>query len=90
MVVRWQQQASCAGLAPAFDCDQIEVPHIICCAGCPVRLDCLAYGLKLTREQDFGVWGGLDRIQRGRIRGNRTTASAEWGKNLAHVDAALA
>jgi hypothetical protein len=34
------------------------------CAGCPVWEECLAYGL----EEDHGVWGGLNRAERARLR----------------------
>lgn len=34
------------------------------CQSCPVRVDCLEYGM----EQRFGIWGGLGPSQRKRLR----------------------
>jgi hypothetical protein len=81
--VRWQEQAGCIGLAPLFDLDDIMPNHLYVCAECPVRMDCLVEGMRLGRERDFGIWGGLDRRQRWRVRSGRSSATKEWHDNLA-------
>lgn len=35
------------------------------CAGCPVKVDCLAYAL--DNDERFGVWGGLSERERRRM-----------------------
>jgi WhiB family redox-sensing transcriptional regulator len=44
------------------------------CAGCPVRVECLAWALDTC--QDAGVWGGLDEEERREIRRARRRAAA--------------
>lgn len=63
----WTQQAACAeeGAPPMF-------PHALdlqgneaakaTCSGCPVRSKCLDEAL--SRNESFGVWGGLDPDER--------------------------
>lgn len=36
------------------------------CAGCEVRAQCLAYAVEA--DEEFGVWGGLNRAERVRLR----------------------
>lgn len=43
------------------------------CADCPVRRECLRYALKAPEE--FGVWGGLDEVERADIRRRRLEAA---------------
>jgi WhiB family redox-sensing transcriptional regulator len=43
------------------------------CAGCPVRVPCLAYAL--DHNERFGVWGGLSERERRELpRGRRAAA----------------
>ena len=67
---RWQERAACRGMEPSlFFPEDNPRGHLMApearaiCAKCPVRSDCLEYGL---REKD-GVWGGLSYQQRRRI-----------------------
>lgn len=63
----WMDDALCAEVgvdfffpdegSSTFDAKQI-------CAGCPVREQCLAFGL----AEDFGVWGGTTVKQRRSLR----------------------
>jgi hypothetical protein len=85
MVVNWRERAGCIGLAPLFDDDEVSFSHIITCAGCPVRDECLAEGMRLTRERDFGVWGGLGRSQRQAVKMRRSSVDREWRSNLRAV-----
>lgn len=63
----WTQQAACAeeGIAPMFPSDGdaagIEYAKAIC-SGCLVRSKCLDEAL--SRNESFGVWGGLDPDER--------------------------
>lgn len=45
------------------------------CAKCPVRATCLERGM----DEEFGVWGGLTRAERKRLR---TTGSAQINKTI--------
>jgi hypothetical protein len=86
--VRWQDDAACKGLAPLFDDAEPSVSHIMVCNDCPVRHHCLEESLTFTRERDFGIWGGLGRTSRNRIKRERSlqrkalVATAEWHRNL--------
>ena len=39
------------------------------CAECPVMVQCRDYGI--ANNEQHGIWGGLDTIQRNRIRSNK-------------------
>jgi WhiB family redox-sensing transcriptional regulator len=62
----WQERARCAGAGlELFFPDGGDTRRAKAfCAGCPVWGECLAYGL----EEDHGVWGGLNRAERARLR----------------------
>lgn len=62
----WQDRARCAGAGlELFFPDGGDTRRAKAfCAGCKVWGDCLAYGL----EEDHGVWGGLNRAERARLR----------------------
>lgn len=48
------------------------VPHdaLAICAVCPVIEDCLDLALRISRDEDYGVWGGTTPPDRRRIRKN--------------------
>lgn len=50
------------------------------CAGCPVRLACLAYALRTVPE--FGVWAGLD-AEAGEIAGLASVAASPAAEPVA-------
>jgi hypothetical protein len=62
----WQDKARCAGAGlELFFPDGGDTRRAKAfCAGCPVWGQCLAYGL----DEDHGVWGGLNRAERARLR----------------------
>ena len=62
----WQDNARCAGAGlNLFFPDGGDTRRAKAfCAGCPVWGDCLNYGL----DEDHGVWGGLNRAERARLR----------------------
>lgn len=65
----WVQQGRCGEIDPELwfpagghsDTAAKEV-----CAGCEVRAQCLAYAIEA--DEEFGVWGGLNRTERLRLR----------------------
>lgn len=65
----WQQLALCAQTDPeAFFPEKggstREAKAI--CAACEVRAECLEYAL--TKDERFGIWGGLSERERRRMR----------------------
>lgn len=62
----WQDRARCAGAgSEVFFPEGGDTRRAKAfCAGCKVWSDCLIYGL----EEDHGVWGGLNRAERARLR----------------------
>jgi WhiB family redox-sensing transcriptional regulator len=42
------------------------------CAECPVMVQCRDYGI--ANNEQHGIWGGLDTIQRNKIRANKNRA----------------
>ncbi len=53
------------------------------CAGCPVRLECLADAL--DSRADFGVWGGMTERERRALLRRRPEVSS-WRHELVGVD----
>jgi len=64
--VKWMARAACNGEAVNFFPERGNQAWAAraMCAGCPVRLECLAYGLE---DQD-GIWGGFGAAPREKIR----------------------
>lgn len=62
----WQDRARCAGAgSEVFFPEGGDTRRAKAfCAGCKVWSDCLIYGL----DEDHGVWGGLNRAERARLR----------------------
>jgi WhiB family transcriptional regulator, redox-sensing transcriptional regulator len=62
----WQDRARCvgAGLDLFFPDGNDAHRAKAFCARCPVWAECLAYGF----DEEHGVWGGLNRGERGRLR----------------------
>lgn len=62
----WQDRARCAGAASeVFFPDGGDTRRAKAfCAGCRVWCECLLYGL----YEDHGIWGGLNRAERARLR----------------------
>ncbi len=78
----WRLDARCAEVDPELFFPEPGAPTAPAkriCAGCPVRVECLAYALD-TREA-HGVFGGLSAQERLRLlRRPRTTGIAEEGQ----------
>jgi len=69
--IAWRQQAVCRGLdpdmfVPGTESDDTVGDAVAVCAGCPVRLDCLAEALADPRI--VGVWGGTTTWERRELR----------------------
>lgn len=76
---RWADKAECLmakghdpelWFAPKGSVEADEAKGI--CSGCPVAAQCLEWALSQPQVDDHGILGGLDEVQRGRIR--RATA----------------
>lgn len=65
--LEWQDDALCAEVGmdmffPEVGGSNRDAQRI--CAECPVRVQCLAYGM----GEEHGIWGGLSALQRRRLR----------------------
>ena len=78
----WTDHAACKGLEPMFDGDSVTQDTHTICGACPVRPECYDTIMSGSREYDYGIWGGLGRQQRLRIRDGRSTRAREWQRNL--------
>jgi hypothetical protein len=73
MSTEWKLDAACRGMGPAmFFPDkgdrEAERAALAICERCEVKRECLADALQHTYANDYGVWGGLTRAQRNRLR----------------------
>jgi len=74
----WQSDAACRGLGPALFFPELghdrDVPKMAkaICADCPVRSECLEYGI----HERFGIWGGLAIKERRVVLALRRTSKA--------------
>lgn len=67
----WQQDAACVDVDTEvfFDDARVGVARAKrVCADCPVATDCLAAALQVPFDDDHGVWGGMSRRGRDRLR----------------------
>jgi WhiB family redox-sensing transcriptional regulator len=71
----WRDRAACrdmdVDLFFPLGAQEASPKAIAACAGCPVRRDCLDYGI----GEGDGVWGGLTEPERRALR-RRTTRAA--------------
>lgn len=68
-LVSWREGAACGkttGIDFFSDDDHAQAIAKAVCAGCPVVDDCLSFAIE-TNQPD-GIWGGLDRSERSRLR----------------------
>jgi WhiB family transcriptional regulator, redox-sensing transcriptional regulator len=79
----WRDQAACRGLNPDLFFPErganAGLPKRVC-AACPVRPDCLAESL--AANEQFGVWGGLSKLERRAIRAARNAAGVGAPRQL--------
>lgn len=73
----WQDDAACAQVDPElFFPEQggsaVEPRRL--CGSCPVRAECLAFAL--SRDEKFGIWGGLTARERNALKEPDRKASA--------------
>jgi len=72
----WQWRAACRGedsslfFAPAHpegkeERETRERRAKAICSGCPVRMECLEYALRI--HEHHGIWGGLTELERRRV-----------------------
>lgn len=72
----WKQRGACVGVDPELfypewpptkASRQQTAQAKAVCAGCEVRLECLAFALATNEE--YGIWGGTNERQRRALRG---------------------
>lgn len=79
--VGWRHRAACRGadaswyFAPNYfekrqEKNAREAKAKAVCAGCPVRVDCLEYAIRL--REPHGLWGGLNEMERRAILRRRS------------------
>lgn len=77
MTPRWMRDAACKGMDPALFFVEGAGPAknkaVAVCARCPVRTECLEYAIELGEQH--GIWGGVGRDIRNRVRRQRRTAA---------------
>ena len=64
----WHEKARCKGWDPEIFYPDRGVPSASAkavCKECPVQPDCLEYAL--TKDERFGIWGGLSERERRKI-----------------------
>lgn len=59
----WRRDAACLGLDtdlffPSSDGGDWSAPKRIC-GNCPVKEQCLAESLRVSKADQYGIWGGL-------------------------------
>ncbi len=74
----WRRMGHCAApgvpasvMAPAPDNAEAVAYALSLCVGCIVTRRCLEYGLRMSPQIDFGIWGGTTPEQRVVIRSVR-------------------
>lgn len=80
----WAARGNCANMDPDGFFVQGAEQHAVktTCAGCPVRLHCLADALE--NRIDFGVWGGMTERERRRLL-RRHPRVENWKALLRHL-----
>jgi hypothetical protein len=70
----WMRDARCLGMVdPMWDESTPSVEALRVCFRCPVRSECLAYGLSRPDASDAGVMGGTGYYDREQVRAGRRT-----------------
>lgn len=72
----WQQSAACKGKPASlfYWYTQSEQAKAVC-RSCPVQADCLTHALETGEEH--GVWGGLDEVERVKLREKRRRGGSQ-------------
>lgn len=78
MTARWRRRAACRTEdVNVFFIDQGDMDTLkqakALCARCPVRRQCLDFAIE--NNERHGIWGGLSRKDRNRIRKRRSAAA---------------
>ncbi len=69
----WKAQGACSGMDPSlwFPDGTQPAKGVSVCWVCPVKAECLEFGLR----EEHGVWGGLDPQQRRRVLRHRLVST---------------
>lgn len=90
----WQAHAACRGLDvnlffggehEQYDQEskrQREAKARAVCASCPVAAECLNYACE---SRVYGIWGGLDKAERAKVRRNATRRAFTAAKHQGAV-----
>lgn len=77
-MIGWMRDAACKGMDPSLffveGPGETKNQAVAVCARCPVRRDCLDYAIE-NREY-HGIWGGVGRDVRDRVRRDRRRGAA--------------
>ena len=85
----WMREAACLGNeGPMWDENTPSTDALRFCFRCPVRPQCVRYGLKNVDASDAGVLGGLGFYDREKIRAGKLTVEDAWALRLAVLVAA--
>lgn len=94
--LEWMGRAECLGVIDEMWDESTPSPDALrFCFRCPVRTECLDYGLRRPYASDAGVLGGVGVYDRQRVREGKTTVEKATRLRLndlivADWDAALA
>ena len=79
----WMTDAACRDVStPLWDAN-VPSPEVTrYCFRCPVRSECLAYGLRRVYGSDAGILGGLGLYDRQRIRSRKATVPQMWALRM--------
>ena len=86
--IAWMKHAKCRGMDTNLfypnRSEKMDLRVKIACAACPVRLECLEYGIK-ERELSGGTYGGYagQQLARARIMARRGATTSEIAEKLA-------
>lgn len=81
--IEWMTDAACRDIVTSLWDENVPSPEVTrYCFRCPVRSECLAYGLSRVYGSDAGILGGLGLYDRQRIRSRKSTAQQMWAMRL--------
>lgn len=82
----WMREAACLGKPDAmWDESTPSVEALRVCFRCPVRRDCVNYGLARPDASDAGVLGATGLYDREKVRAGSRTVEDVWASRLAQV-----
>jgi len=81
--VEWMRDAACLGLVDEMWDESTPSPEALrVCFRCPVRQECVEYGLSRVDASDAGVLGATGYYDREQIRAGKRTVEEAWAIRL--------